>query len=335
MSCLLLASVLMAQFSFAGSTALPIGGWQPAVSESGQVATLNTHNGGYDLEHVNTCFHDKYSDIVAQDADNWVSIEEWKEFGLSLSKVPNIPVDMNNADIKRWESPVADLTINEDGVEKQITATIGFGHGVASLKCGDCFLLETTGTNIPADSWIHNNAAYTDLLAHDNQTRYAVIRTVDIATWSLEISDPSLYYLLPLDGRIDHSTQPKYQSVDCKAVMSAADFETPTATTSSTTVVEQTVTTTVTAATTSTTSATVAIATTLPSTTTTSTTNGGGSCTGQPCDSAWHTSSHCRSKWGHCGTTTGHCNAESLWCGSDAAGCSCGGRRRLRGAQVV
>merc|ERR1711972_627245 len=105
--------------------------------------------------------------------------------------------------------------------EKKITATVGFGHGVASLKCVDCFLLETKGTNIPADSWIHNNAAYTDLLAHDNQPRYAVIRTVDIATWSLEISDPSLYYLLPLDGRIDHNTQPKYQHVDCKAVMSA------------------------------------------------------------------------------------------------------------------
>jgi hypothetical protein len=339
MSCLLLASALMTQFNLVGSTALSIGDWHPAVSESGQAATLNTHNGGYDLEHVNTCFHDKYSDIVARDADNWVSVDEWKEFGLSLSKVPNIPVDMNNADIQRWESPVTDLTINEGGVEKKITATVGFGHGVASLKCGDCFLLETTGTNIPADSWIHNNAAYTDLLAHDKQTRYAVIRTVDIATWSLEISDPSLYYLLPLDGRIDHSTQPKYQSVDCKAVMSAADIVTPTATTSSTTTVEQTVTATVTdmtTSTTSTTSTTVAIASTLPLTTTTSTTIGGGSCTGQPCDSAWHTSSHCRSKWGHCGTTTAHCNAESLWCGSDAASCSCGGksRRRLRGAET-
>merc|ERR1712217_739944 len=258
------------------------------------------------------------------DSDNWVSVDEWKDFGLSLSKVPNIPVDMNNADIQRWESPVTDLTINEGGVEKKITATVGFGHGVASLKCGDCFLLETTGTNIPADSWIHNNAAYTDLLAHDKQTRYAVIRTVDIATWSLEISDPSLYYLLPLDGRIDHSTQPKYQSVDCKAVMSAADIETTT------------VTTTIDDMTTSTTITTVAIASTSPLTTTTSITSGGGSCTGQPCDRAWHTSSHCRSKWGHCGTTTAHCNAESLWCGSDAASCSCGGksRRRLRGAET-
>merc|ERR1712054_426410 len=109
-------------------------------------------------------------------------------------------------------------------------------------------------------SWIHNNADYTDLLAHDKQTRYAVIRTVDIATWSLEISDPSLYYLLPLDGRIDHSTQPKYQSVDCKAVMSAVVVDTPTATTSTTT-------------------STVAISTTLPATTTASSTNGGGSCT--------------------------------------------------------
>merc|ERR1711879_305262 len=180
------------------------------------------------------------------------------------SKVPNIPVDMNNADIQRWESPVTDLTINEGGVEKQIKATVGIGHGVASLKCGDCFLLETTGTNIPADSWIHNNAAYTDLLEHDKQTRYAVIRTVDIATWSLEISDPSLYYLLPLDGRIDHSMQPKYQSVDCKAVMSAADIDTTTTmttTTTTTTTMEQTATTTVAATTTSTTSSTVAIAT--------------------------------------------------------------------------
>jgi hypothetical protein len=336
MAYVLLAIVLMVQFSGVCGTALSIGDWQPAVSESGQAATLNTHNGPYDLERVNTCFHDKYSDIVARDAENWVSIEEWKEFGLGLSKVPNIPVDMNNADIKRWESPVADLTINEGGVEKRITATIGFGHGVASLKCGDCFLLETSGTNIPADSWIHNNAAYTDLLAHDKQTRYAVIRTVDIATWSLEISDPSLYYLLPLDGRIDHSTQPKYQPVDCKVVMSAAVTDTPTATTSTTTTMEHTATTTVETATTTTTSSSVAISTTSLATTTASTTNGGGSCTGQPCDSAWHTSSHCRSKWGHCGTTAGHCNAESLWCGSDAAGCSCGGKsgRRLRGAEA-
>merc|ERR1711879_263763 len=252
------------------------------------------------------------------------------------SKVPNIPVDMNNADIQRWESPVTDLTINEGGVEKKITATVGIGHGVASLKCGDCFLLDTKGTNIAADSWIHNNAAYTDLLAHDNQTRHAVIRTVDIATWSLEISDPSLDYLLPVDGRIDHSTQPKYQSVDCKAVMSAADIVTPTATTSSTTTVEQPVTTTFADTTTSTTSTTVAIASTSPLTTITSTTIGGGSCTGQPCDDAWHTSSHCRSKWGHCGTSTAHCTAESLWCGSDVASCSCGGksRRRLRGAET-
>merc|ERR1712072_750182 len=123
---------------------------------------------------------------------------------------------------------------------KQIKATIGFGHGVASLKCGDCFLLETSGTNIPSDSWIHNNADYTDLLAHDKETRYAVIRTVAIATWSLEISDPSLYYLLPLDGRIDHSTQPKYQPVDCKAVMSAVVTGTPTATPTDTTTVTPT-----------------------------------------------------------------------------------------------
>merc|ERR1712072_118568 len=143
---------------------------------------------------------------------------------------------------------------------KQIKATIGFGHGVASLKCGDCFLLETNGTNIPADSWIHNDADYTDLLTYDRQTRYAVIRTVDIATWSLEISDPSLYYLLPLDGRIDHSTQPKYQSVDCKAVMSAVVSGTPTATPSTTI------------------SSTLAVTTTLPFTTTMTTTHGGGSC---------------------------------------------------------
>merc|ERR1712217_267241 len=270
------------------------------------------------------------------DSDNWVSVDEWKDYGLSLSKVPNIPVDMNNADIQRWDSLVTDLTINEGGVEKKITATVGFGHGVASLKCGDCFLLETKGTNIPADSWIHNNAAYTDLLAHDNQTRYAVIRTVDIATWSLEISDPSLYYLLPLDGRIDHSTQPKYQSVDCKAVMSSVASGTATATTTALTAVGQSVTTTSADMTTSTTSTTVAIASTSPLTTTSSITIGGGSCTGQPCDRAWHTSSHCRSKWGHCGITTAHCNAESLWCGADAASCSCGGksRRRLRGAEA-
>jgi len=326
MAYVLAVIVLLTQFSSVYCSALAIGEWQPAVSESGQAATLNTHNGPYDLENVNTCFHDKFSDIVAQDADNWVSIDAWKEFGLGLDKVPNIPVDMNSADIKRWDSPVADLTINEGGVEKQIKATIGFGHGVASLKCGDCFLLETSGTNIPSDSWIHNNADYTDLLAHDKETRYAVIRTVDIATWSLEISDPSLYYLLPLDGRIDHSTQPKYQSVDCKAVMSAVVSGTPTATPIATT----------TATTSTTISSTLAVTTTLPFTTTMTTTHGGGSCTGQPCDKAWHTSAHCRSKWGHCGATQGHCNAESLWCGSDAVGCSCGGNsgRRLRGGEA-
>jgi len=221
MSSLLPVIVLLPQVSFVCGTALPLGDWQQAVSESGQAATLNTHNGGYDLEIVDHCMHDKYSDIVAKDSDDWVSIDEWKEFGLGLDRVPSIPVDMDNVDRKRWDSPVVDLTVNEGGVEKQIKATVGFGHGVASLKCGDCFLLETSGTNIPEDSWIHNIPEYNDLLAYDKLTRYAVIRTVDIATSSLEISDPSLYYLLPMDGRIDHSTQPKYQSVDCKAVMSA------------------------------------------------------------------------------------------------------------------
>merc|ERR1712194_974384 len=102
---------------------------------------------------------------------------------------------------------------------------------------------------------------FDELIAYDKQTRYSVIRTVDLATWSLEISDPSLYYLLPLDGRIDHSTQPKYQPVDCKAVMSAAVTDTPTATTSTATTVEATTTTTA--------SSSVAIATTLLATTTT------------------------------------------------------------------
>jgi len=285
--------MLLAQMRCVYCSALPIGDWQLAVSESGQAATLNTHKGPYDLEKVNTCFHDKYSDIVARDADNWVSIEEWKEFGFGLEKVPNIPNDMDRADIKRWDAPVADLTINEGGVEKQIKATVGFGHGVASLKCGDCFLLETSGTNIPSDSWIHNNADYTDLLAHDKQTRYAVIRTVDVATWSLEISDPSLYYLLPLDGRIDHSTRPKYQPVDCKAVLSAASGTAPATTIRS-------------VAPTSTTSplSTLASTTGLPVTSVMSTTLGGGSCTGQPCDSAWHSPAHCRSKSGRVSSGT-------------------------------
>jgi hypothetical protein len=67
-----------------------------------------------------------------------------------------------------------------------------------------------------------------------------------------------------------------------------------------------------------------------------STTQGGGRCTGQPCDRAWHTKGHCRSKWGSCGITEGHCNSDSVWCGSDAIGCSCGGNsaRRLRGGEV-
>jgi hypothetical protein len=80
---------------------------------------------------------------------------------------------------------------------------------------------------------------------------------------------------------------------------------------------------------------TIASTTGLPVTSVMSTTLGGGSCTGQPCDSAWHSPAHCRSKWGHCGTTQDHCNAESSWCGSHAAGCSCGGKsRRLRGGEA-
>merc|ERR1712232_108343 len=155
----------------------------------------------------------------------------------------------------------------------------------------------------------------------------------DIATWSLEISDPSLYYLLPLDGRIDHSTQPKYQSVDCKAVMSAVTTGTRTATTSAT-ASPTTITATMSPTMAVTTTAAAATTATAASTTAMSTTRGG-SCTGTPCDSAWHTSAHCRSRWGFCGTSASHCNAESSWCGADSEGCSCGGNhgRRLRGGE--
>jgi hypothetical protein len=85
-----------------------------------------------------------------------------------------------------------------------------------------------------------------------------------------------------------------------------------------------------------TTSSTIATTSALPFTTPVTTTQGSSSCTGQPCNSAWHTAGHCRSKWGSCGITGAHCNAESLWCGSGAAGCSCGGNsgRRLRGGQA-
>merc|ERR1712008_50889 len=130
---------------------------------------------------------------------------------------------MGGTSVASREVNVATLNITEGGEEKTIKAAIGFGHGVASLKCGDCFILKTSGTNLPAWSWIFNDPNFKDLIAYDKEVRYAVIRTVDIATWSLEISDPALYYCIPLDGRIDHSTTPEYQPVDCAAVMGAAE----------------------------------------------------------------------------------------------------------------
>jgi len=203
---------------------LSLAPWSPAVSAKGAAATLNTHNGPYDLPNVEKCFHDKYSDLVSKSAANWISIDEWKAFGLSRSVVATIPADIptTGTSVSSRDVNVAQLSVTEDGVEKVISAAVGFGHGVAGLKCGDCYIVKTSGTNLPETSWIHNDANFDELIAYDKQTRYAVIRTVDIATWSLEISDPALYYLLPLDGRVDHTTQPVYQHVDCKAVMSAA-----------------------------------------------------------------------------------------------------------------
>lgn len=193
-------------------------------SESGQIATLNTHNGGYDLPNVNTCFHDKYSDTVSKDAPNWVSIESWKTFGMSQPVMGTVPetVPLDGTSITSRDVNVATLNVSEGGVETTIKAAVGFGHGVANLKCGDCYIVKTTGTNLPGGSWIFNDANFNDLIVYDRETRYAVIRTVDIATWSLEISDPALYYCIPLDGRIDHTTTPDYQPVDCAAVMGAA-----------------------------------------------------------------------------------------------------------------
>lgn len=204
--------------------ALSLGTWSPAISAEGAAATLNTHNGPYDLPSVAVCFHDKYSDIVSRDAANWISIDEWKAFGLSRSVTATIPAGVSTigTSVSARDVNVAQLTVTEGGVEKTIDAAIGFGHGVGNLKCGDCYIVKTSGTNLPDGSWIHNDANFDELIAYDEQTRYSVIRTVDLATWSLEISDPALYYLLPLDGRIDHSTQPVYQHVDCKAVVSSA-----------------------------------------------------------------------------------------------------------------
>lgn len=204
--------------------ALELGAWTAPTSESGAAATLNTHNGPYDLPNVEVCFHDKYSDIVSKDADNWVSIDTWQEFGLSAQVTTTIPADVPTAgtSVSARDVNVATLQVSEGGVEKTIEAAVGFGHGVANLKCGDCYLLKTSGTNLPAGSWIFNDANFDELIAYDAETRYSVIRTVDIATWSLEVSDPALYYMIPLDGRIDHTTAPDYQPVDCAAVMAAA-----------------------------------------------------------------------------------------------------------------
>lgn len=204
--------------------ALSLAAWSPAISAEGAAATLNTHNGGYDLPSVDVCFHDKYSDIVSRDAANWISIDEWRAFGLSRGVATTIPagVSTTGTSVFARDVNVAQLTVTEGGVARTIDAAIGFGHGVGNLKCGDCYIVRTSGTNLPEGSWIHNDANFDDLIAYDKQTRYSVIRTVDIATWSLEISDPALYYLLPLDGRIDHSTQPVYQHVDCKAVVDSA-----------------------------------------------------------------------------------------------------------------
>jgi len=176
------------------------------------------------LEIVDHCFHDKHSEIVLPEDANWVSIESWKAFGLRQPVMQTIPdgVPLAGTSISSRPVNVATLRISESGSERTIQAAIGFGHGVANLKCGDCYIVRTGGTNLPdGSSWIFRDANFEEIIEYDKETRYAVIRTVDIATWSLEISDPALYYMIPLDGRIDHSTTPDYQHVDCAAVMGA------------------------------------------------------------------------------------------------------------------
>lgn len=175
------------------------------------------------MEIVDHCMHDKYSEIVHPDDANWVSIESWKAFGLRQPVMQTIPdgVPLAGTSISPRPVNVATLRISESGAEKTIQAAVGFGHGVASLKCGDCYIVRTRGANLPDGSWIFRDPNFEELIEYDKETRYAVIRTVDIATWSLEISDPALYYMIPLDGRIDHSTTPDYQHVDCAAVMGA------------------------------------------------------------------------------------------------------------------
>jgi len=205
--------------------ALSLGAWQVPTSATGQTATLNTHNGGYDLPNVDHCMHDKFSDIVKPGDSNWVSIDSWRTYGLAQPVMQTIPSDVHLAgtDVTSRDVNVATLKVTMDGVEEKIKAAVGFGHGVANLKCGDCYIVKTSGTNLPSGSWIFNNANFDELIEYDKESRYAVIRTVDIATWSLEVSDPALYYMIPLDGRIDHSTTPGYQPVDCAAVMSASE----------------------------------------------------------------------------------------------------------------
>lgn len=177
------------------------------------------------MQNVDHCFHDKYSDVVREGDANWVSIESWKAFGLRQPMERSIPeeVPLAGTDVKSWDVNVATLDVVESGVHKSIRAAVGFGHGVAKLKCGDCFILRTNGTNLPDEtSWIFRDRNFEELIRFDKQIRYVVIRTVDIATWSLEISDPALYYSIPLTGRIDYSTAPGYQPVDCLNVQGAA-----------------------------------------------------------------------------------------------------------------
>merc|ERR1711862_537846 len=87
------------------------------------------------------------------DAPNWVSIESWKTFGMSQPVMGTVPetVPLDGTSITSRDVNVATLDVSEGGVEKTIKAAVGFGHGVANLKCGDCYIVKTTGTNLPRD----------------------------------------------------------------------------------------------------------------------------------------------------------------------------------------
>merc|ERR1711994_641077 len=109
---------------------------------------------------------------------NWVSIESWKAFGMGQPVMGTVPehVPLDGTSITSRDVNVATLNVSEGGVETTIKAAVGFGHGVANLKCGDCYIVKTTGANLPAGSWIFRDPNFKHLIAYDKEKRYAVIR---------------------------------------------------------------------------------------------------------------------------------------------------------------